>query len=135
MNFWFCVFRNNHKAQENFEGEANKKFNLKKFRKSSIRKVYDSLHGLSDEAIPLSNAVEIMAYCLVDGKVEQESAFETNLYNNLLKKFKEMKAGFKTFTISIDFRSHLLIRSLTICIPRTHLFENQNSIFQNEHLH
>ena len=66
---------------------------MKKFRKTSIRKVYDSLHGISDESIPLSNAVEIMAYCLVDGKVEQESPFEMNLYNELVEQLKEMKAG------------------------------------------
>ena len=73
---------------------------MKQFRKASIRKVYDSLHGISDEGIPLSNAVEIMAYCLVDGKVEQESDFETNLYNELLEQLKKMKDGFsllKTF--------------------------------------
>ena len=36
-----------------------------------------------------------MAYCLVDGKVDQESKFETNLYNELLKQIKQ-KAGFDT---------------------------------------
>ena len=92
---YLCAFRNNHKAQQKFEGKTNKKFVVKQFRKTSIRIVYDSLHGLSSEAIPLSNALEIMAYCLVDGKVEQESAFETNLYKNLLKKFKEMKDSFQ----------------------------------------
>ena len=35
-----------------------------------------------------------MAYCLVDGKVEQESEFEANLYNELLDQMKKMKAGF-----------------------------------------
>ena len=67
---------------------------MKKFRKSSIRKVYDSLHGISNKAIPLANAVEIMAYCLIDGKVEQKSSFETKLYNNLVEQFKKMKDGF-----------------------------------------
>ena len=57
--------------------------------------MYDALHGISAKNIPLSNAVEIMAYCLVDGKVDQESEFETNLYNNLVKQFEEMKAGFQ----------------------------------------
>ena len=55
---------------------------------------YDSLHGISAQAIPLSNAVEIMAYCLVDGKVDQESGFETNLYNDLVSSLKKLKAGF-----------------------------------------
>ena len=67
---------------------------MKQFRESSIRKVYDSLHGISGESIALSNAVEIMAYCLVDGKVEQQSAFETNLYNELVEQLREMKVGF-----------------------------------------
>ena len=67
---------------------------MKQFRESSIRKVYDSLHGISSESIALANAVEIMAYCLVDGKVEQQSAFETNLYNELVEQLREMKVGF-----------------------------------------
>ena len=60
----------------------------------SIRKVFDSLHGITDNSIPLSNAVEIMAYCLVDGKVDQDSEFETELYNELVEQLREMKAGF-----------------------------------------
>ena len=66
---------------------------MKQFRKSSIRKVYDSLHGISNAKTPLSNSVEIMAYCLVDGKVEQESSFETKLYNDLVEQLRDMKAG------------------------------------------
>ena len=67
---------------------------MKQFRESSIRRVYDSIHGISAKDIPLSNAVEIMAYCLIDGKVDQESGFETNLYNELVEQLREMKAGF-----------------------------------------
>ena len=92
-------------AQKNFRAEANKKFDLKKFRKASIRIIYDSLHGISADAIPLSNAVEIMAYCLVDGKVEQESEFETDLYNELVKQLTEMKDDLKKWhdEFSIEF--------------------------------
>ena len=87
-----CEYR---KAQGNFDGESKKrKFILKQFRKTSIQKVYDSLHGISNEAVPISNAVEMMAYCLIDGKVEQGSVFETNLYNDLVKQLIEMKDGF-----------------------------------------
>ena len=68
---------------------------MKLFRKASIGKVYDSLHGISDDNIPLSNAVEIMAYCLLDGKVEQESEFETNLYKELVEQLRDMKADLK----------------------------------------
>ena len=91
VNPWSIL--ENPKAQKNFEDEENKKFDLKQFRKASIRKVFDSLHGQSDDAVPLANAVEIMAYCLIDGKVDQESAFETNLYDELIEQFKGMKAG------------------------------------------
>ena len=68
---------------------------MKQFRKNSIRKVYDSLHGVSDDAVSLSAAVEIMAYCLMDGKVEQGSGFETDLYNDLVVQLKSMKDGFE----------------------------------------
>ena len=95
------VIDNEHRiAQENFEGEAKKKFNLKQFRKTSIRKVYDSLHGISNEAVRLSDAVEMMAYCLIDGKLEQESVFETNLYNDLVEQLKGMKDGFTYLNFS-----------------------------------
>jgi len=96
LNYRFCVLNEIFdcaKARKNFENRENRKFNLKQFRKASIRKVYDSLHGISSEGIPLTNAVEIMAYCLVDEKVDQESVFETNLYNELLEQMKK-KAGF-----------------------------------------
>ena len=89
----FCLFEY-IEAQENF-GKCLRKFDSKQFRKTSIRKVYDALHRISDLVLPLSNAVEIMAYCLVDGKVDQESEFETDLYNYLVKQFKKMKAGFQ----------------------------------------
>ena len=78
------------------ENQAKKKFDLTKFRESSIRKVYDSLHGISAK-VPLSNAVEIMAYCLLDGKVEQKSEFETDLYNELVEQLKDLKAGFNHY--------------------------------------
>ena len=99
-SYFYYLYEHNTKAQKNFDKKTStKKFDLKKFRKSSIRKVYDSLHGISHKAIPLANAVEIMAYCLVDGKVDQDSAFETNLYNHLVKTLKEMKAWFPILKI------------------------------------
>ena len=83
------------KAQENFDSATNNKFNLKQFRKISIRKVYDALHGISNDTVSLSTAVEIIAYCLIDGKVEQGSGFETDLYNDLVVQLKTMKDGFE----------------------------------------
>ena len=79
------------KARGNFDGGHNKEFNLRKFRKSSIRKVYDSLHGISNERVDLTEAIEIMAYCLDDGKIELDSEFETELYTGLLEQFDKMK--------------------------------------------
>jgi len=61
----------------------------------SIRKVYDALHGISNDTVSLSTAVEIIAYCLIDGKVEQGSGFETDLYNDLVAQLKTMKDGFE----------------------------------------
>ena len=53
------------------------------FRKCSIQKVYDSMHGISTENVQISEAVEIMVYCLMDGKVDQKSTFECQLYEQL----------------------------------------------------
>ena len=38
--------------------------------------------------IQIHNAIEIIAYCHFDGKVEQGSKFEKTLCDNLLKQFK-----------------------------------------------
>ena len=77
------------KDRENFQGE--KISDLSQFRQCSIKKVYDSMHGISSNYVELDEVVEIMAYCLVDGKVEQKSMFETRLYNDLLKQLKNDK--------------------------------------------
>ena len=76
------------KARKNFDSEKNMIFDLKAFRKSSIIKVYDSLHGISTDVVELSEAVEILAYCMMDGKVDQKSSFETCLYNDLVEQLK-----------------------------------------------
>ena len=93
----YQIFLENLKAQKNFDEKENKKFDLKQFRKASIRYFFDSLHGISNENIPLSNAIEIMAYCLIDGKVDQESKFEADLYDELIAQLKEMKEGFRLY--------------------------------------
>ena len=87
------------KARGNFDGGQNKEFNLRKFRKSSIRKVYDSLHGISNERVDLTEAIEIMAYCLDDGKIELDSEFETELYTGLLEQFDKMKNNIPAETL------------------------------------
>ena len=72
-------------------------FDLKAFRKSSIRKVYDSLHGISTDIVELSEAVEILAYCLMDGKVDQKSSFETCLYNDLVEQLKNNEVIYSSY--------------------------------------
>ena len=42
-----------------------------------------------------------MAYCLDDGKVDQESEFETELYNSLLKQLEEMKSDISDETLAL----------------------------------
>ena len=44
-----------------------------------------------------SEALEIMAYCLYDGKVDQGSEFETSLYQSLFYQLKDMKECFILF--------------------------------------
>ena len=57
------------------------------------QKSYDSLHGISTDNVKLSEAVEIMAYCLMDGKVDQKSRFETYLYKDLLDQLRKYKVN------------------------------------------
>ena len=42
------------------------------------------MHGISTENIQISEAAEIMVYCLMDGKVDQKSVFESQLYDELI---------------------------------------------------
>ena len=102
----------------------------------SIRKVYDSLHGVSDDAVSLSAAIEIIAYCLIDGKVEQGSGFETDLYNDLVEQLKSMKDGFATHLNAryCNFETLPPISAFRIYHRKMDL-QNQNSTFQSEHWH
>ena len=40
--------------------------------------------------VKISQNLEIMAYCLFDGKIDQKSKFETNLYNDLFDQLREL---------------------------------------------
>jgi len=64
------------------------------FRKRSMKIIYDVLHGISIENIQLSEAVEIMTYCVVNGEVDQKFKFECRLYEDLLEQFMNMKVCF-----------------------------------------
>ena len=60
-------------------------FDFSEFHLTSVRKVFDLLHGLDIEKITLATAVEIMVFCNYYGKTIQktESEFETNLFQTL----------------------------------------------------
>ena len=97
ISTYFAISRDDKnqscKARKNFDDGTNKIFDLTMFRKCSITKVYDSLHGISTDGVELSEAVEILVYCLLDGKVDQKSQFETCLYNDLLEQIKKDKVN------------------------------------------
>ena len=110
------------KARENFKGENSKRFDLTLFRKETIKIVFDSLHGIDNEkardenyimkfciaqiphrygfhpldSVKLSEALEILAYCLYDGKIDQKSEFEKGLYDDIVDELRiqSFKFGF-----------------------------------------
>ena len=47
-------------------------------------------------SVKLSETLEILAYCLFDGKVDQKSEFETELYHNLIRTLQQqcLELGF-----------------------------------------
>ena len=54
-------------------------------------------HSLS--TVNLSEALEILAYCLFDGKIDQKSEFEIGLYDELLNDFQLERFKFGFFTV------------------------------------
>ena len=48
------------------------------------------------DSVKLSETLEILAYCLFDGKVDQKSEFETELYHNLIRTLQQqcLELGF-----------------------------------------
>ena len=72
------------KARTKFSGNENlETLNFSKFHLSSVRKVFDLLHGLDIEKITLATAVEIMVFCNYYGNIIGKSEFETNLFQTL----------------------------------------------------
>ena len=108
--------KSRRKARENFKGENSKRFDLTLFRKETIKIVFDSLHGIDNEkardenfyheiligsdfvsnryvvhlldTVKLSEALEILAYCLYDGKIDQKSEFEIGLYDEIVDELR-----------------------------------------------
>ena len=67
---------------------GNYKFLNLYFISHSVRRHINVQFILEKENIPIHNAIEIIAYCHFDGKVDQGSKFEKNLSENLLEHLK-----------------------------------------------
>ena len=112
-------------ARENFE--ENNAIDLREFRKGPIQKVYFACCGITSvrdlscinyasklacmkyvkhndvdplKDVDLSDAFEIIEYCLYEGKVDLESDFETNLYKSLITQINEIQDSFVNYMYS-----------------------------------
>ena len=74
------------------------------FRKRSMKNFYDALHGITKANIQLSDVVEIMAHCVINGEVDKDSKFESRLYDNLLEQLTNMKVSFRKNTVKVNQR-------------------------------
>ena len=71
-----------------------------------------------------------MAYCLIDGKVEQESTFETKLYNDLVQQLKDMKAGFPSLkTENVHFTTNFIIEAPKLMLETRAAYAKKNASF------
>ena len=61
------------------------------------------------DSVKLSETLEILAYCLFDGKVDQKSEFETELYHNLVRDLQDECLEFGFYNLKNLFDSvHVL---------------------------
>ena len=104
------------KARDNFK--ENNTIDLREFRKGPIKKVYNALCGVTSvrdlccinqellaklhicgmlkhkdidphKVVDLCDALEIIEYCLYEGKIDLESGFETDLYKSFVTQVNE----------------------------------------------
>ena len=68
--------------------KENRKFNLRLFRKRSLKIAFDALYGLSNENIATHELIELIAYLHFDGKIEQGSKFEVQMSETIIDHFK-----------------------------------------------
>ena len=67
--------------------------------------IYDVLHGISKESIQLSEAIEMITHCVINGEVDQKSKFECRLYEDLLEQFMNMKVCFHALNLKKNRKS------------------------------
>ena len=89
-----------HESEKDFEDVQNRTLDLNVFRKDSMRKVFDTLHGIPNE-IEIPTAVEIISFCFYKNKIKEGSKFEKSLYKQLIRQIKEDEAlSRRTLTLS-----------------------------------
>ena len=96
--------------------KENRKFDLKLFRKQSLKIAFDALYGLPNDHIAIHELVELIAYLHFDGKIEQGSKFEVQMNETVIKQLKnnEELFGNSRRTLSliwIYFMAHARIPS------------------------
>ena len=69
-------------------GLENRKFNLKLFRKQTLKIAFDALYGISNENIATHELIELIAYLHFDGKVAQGSKFEVQMSETAIDHLK-----------------------------------------------
>ena len=57
----------------------------------------------SKDNVSLTNALEIIKYCLYDGKVDQGSTFETKLYKSLVTQISQ------TVSLNFEFKTVMIL--------------------------
>ena len=70
-------------------GLENRKFNLKLFRKQTLKIAFDALYGISNENIATHELIELIAYLHFDGKVAQGSKFEVQMSETAIDHLKD----------------------------------------------
>ena len=59
------------------------------FRKQSVKIAFDALYGLINDNIAIHELVELIAYLHFDGKLEQGSKFEVQMFETVLEQLKD----------------------------------------------
>ena len=78
------------------------------FRKQSIKIAFDALYGLINENFALHELIELIAYLHFDGKLDQGSKFEVQIFETVLEQFKnndEISRRTRTL-VWIFFKAH-----------------------------
>ena len=77
---------------------------MKKFKsKNENMKLKIVRLSQSIDNVSLTNALEIIKYCLYDGKVDQGSTFETKLYKSLVTQISQ------TVSLNFEFKTVMIL--------------------------